>query len=456
MIRSIYTKIFLWFLFATFAMSLFVFLLSVVTHAPSLGPRWMTGVLNVYARTAVSIYAHSGETGLREYLEEIEQSSRMRATLLDPQHRDILGRGVPSGAEDVLAEARKLGRTRFRTDLRWRGASVVSTPEGDFILVAQVRPLEVFQDLSEWIPPALRLAFLLVSGGLLSLILARHLAAPIRALQLAAGRIADGDLSVRALPAVTGRKDELADLARAFDRMADRIQALLQKQQVILGDISHELRSPLTRLSVSLELVRRGEPDAVNLMQADLDRLDSLIEQILTLTRLQAQHDQKVETTVNLRSIVESVAKDAGLEAKQADKSVLIGHADDCWLKGDPALLRSCIENVIRNAIHYTRPQTGVEVSLKLVSIDGSYSGRILVADCGTGVPTEALTRLFEPFYRVSEPGDHTTKGTGLGLSIAKRVALLHGGSIQARNRVNGGLEMEILLPAQSPVLRQT
>jgi two-component system, OmpR family, sensor histidine kinase CpxA len=286
---------------------------------------------------------------------------------------------------------------------------------------------------------------------LLCLLLARHIAGPIRALQSVAGRIADGDFSVRAYPAMGSRKDELADLARDFDRMADRIQALLRKQLELLGDISHELRSPLTRLNVSLELVRRGERDAVERMQTDLHRLDTLIGQILALTRLQARGDHKTETPVNLRLIVESVAEDARFEVKEDGKSVVISRVDDCWLNGDPALLRSCIENVVRNAVHYSKPQTEVAISLDIVGGDPD-SARILVADHGDGVPPEALSRIFEPFYRVTEAREHQTGGTGLGLSIAQRIAIVHGGSIRAQNRDGGGLEMEIFLPAQKLV----
>jgi methyl-accepting chemotaxis protein len=266
MIRGIYGKIFLWFCFATFTMGACVFLTTLAMHAQSLGPRWMTGVLNLYARSAVDLYVHGGKAELAEYLDEIERSSRMRATLLDPQWHDILGRGVPSGAEDVLAAARAERRTQFRIGMRWRGAAVVTTPQGNFVLVGQVLPYRSLLNASELGVPAMRLLLVLLSGGLLSLVLARHLAAPIRALQTAARRIADGDLSVRALPAISQRNDELADLARDFDRMAERIQTLLQKQQELLGDISHELRSPLTRLSVSLELVRRGQSDATERM----------------------------------------------------------------------------------------------------------------------------------------------------------------------------------------------
>ena len=448
MIRGIYLKIFLWFLFASGVVSGAVFLTTVATHSQSLGPSWMIGVLDQYARSAVDIYVHGGKTRLAEYLREIEKSSSLQATLLDPQCRDILGHGVPSGAEKVLAKARLSGETQFHTGILWTGASVVDGWDGKYILVAKV--LLPYGGLLQGVLATIVFVWLLpaLAGALLCLLLARHIAAPIRTLQSAAGRIADGNFSVRASPVIGSRKDELADLARDFDKMADRIQSLLRKQVELLGDISHELRSPLTRLNVSLELVRRGKTDAVERMQADLYRLDILIGQILTLTRLQTRDDRKTEAPVNLRSILESVAEDAGFEVKEDGKSVMISRADDCWLKGDPALLRSCVENVVRNAVHYTRPQTEVSLSLEVIN-NGSDSARILVADRGDGVPAEALGRIFEPFYRVTEGREHQTGGTGLGLSIAQRIAIVYGGSIRARNRDGCGLEVEIRLPVK-------
>jgi two-component system sensor histidine kinase CpxA len=451
MIRGIYAKIFLWFLLATGVTSAGVLLITVITHVQSLGPSWMIGVLDQYARSAVIIYEYGGKDRLAEYLQRIQDASFLQATLLDPQGHDILGRGVPPGAEKVLAEARASGETRFHIGLLWTGASVDERPNGKYILVAKVLIPYGFVlggalewTVLQWLLPAL-------VGAVLCLLLARHIASPIRTLQSVAGKIADGDFSVRASPAIGSRKDELADLARDFDRMADRIQSLLRKQLELLGDISHELRSPLTRLGVSLELVRRGKTDAVEHMQAELGRLDALIGQILTLTRLQRRGDHKTQTPVNLRSILERVAEDARFEVEEDGKSVVISHADDCGLKGDPALLRSCIENVVRNAVHFTKPQTEVAISLDFVSGD-SDTARILVADHGDGVPPELLDRIFEPFYRVTEAREHQTGGTGLGLSIAQRIAIIHGGSIRATNRDGGGLEMEIRLPAQSLV----
>ena len=449
MIRGIYAKIFLWFILATGVTSAAVFLITVVTHSQSLGPSWMIGVLDQYARSAVIIYDQGGKAQLAEYLQKIEDASFLQSTLLDPEGHDIAGRGVPPGAEKVLAKARASGETQFHIGLTWTGAAVDGRPEGNYILVAKVLiPYQFVLGgalgviLLQWLLPAL-------AGAVLCLLLARHIALPIRALQSVAGKIADGDLSVRAAPVIGSRKDELADLARDFDRMADRIQSLLRKQLELLGEISHELRSPLTRLNVSLELVRRGKMDAVGHMQADLHRLDTLIGQILTLTRLQMRDDHKTERPVNLRSILESVAEDARFEVKEDGKSIVITRVDDCWLNGDPALLRSCIENVVRNAVHYTKPQTEVELSLE-VPDNGSDAARILVADRGEGVPPEALDRIFEPFYRVTQAREHQTGGTGLGLSIAQRIAIVHGGSILARNRDGGGLEMGIRLPVQN------
>ncbi|HWW87295.1 MAG TPA: ATP-binding protein [Vicinamibacterales bacterium] len=447
MIRGIYAKIFLWFCLASAIMGGGVFVVTALVHAQSLGPRWMTGVLDMYARSAVHFYTTGGPAALQEYLDQIEQSSRIHAALLDPELHDVLGHGLPSGTQNVLAEARAMNRSRFRTDLNWIGASIVQTPDGTFILVAQVLPYRGLWSWSGMRTPALRLTVALVAGALLCLILARHIAAPIRTLQLAARRIADGDLTVRALPAISPRRDELSELARDFDRMADRIQALMLEQQELLGEISHELRSPLTRLSVSLELVRRGQADASERMQSDLRHLDTLIDQILTLTRLQTHGHQRAEAPVNLWSILERVVDDARFEGKDSDKSVVIVHADRCWMSGDPALLRSSIENVVRNALHHTKPHTSVVVSLNVVRQPGAVSARILIGDQGPGVPPDALPRLFEPFYRVSESRVRPSNGTGLGLSIAQRIVASYGGTITARNRAGGGLEVEISLP---------
>jgi two-component system sensor histidine kinase CpxA len=454
-IRSIYTKIFLWFWVVAVGAGAAVMIVSSLSGSQARASLWMSLAAGVYARGAVDTYLQGGEPALARYVSEIESAHGIRATLLDPHDSDILGKGLPPKSANLLREARETAQYRFRGGLIYTEAAPIWTPQGTFVLVAQVHPWEAFENPAMLGGLLLKFLVALICTGLLCALLARHLAAPIRALQAAAERIADGDLSVRAWPAIAPRNDELAILARDFDRMAQRIQGLLEKQQQLLGDISHELRSPLTRLNVSLELLRRGDHEAVERMQTEIHRLDDLIGQILTLTRLQVREGQKIVSLVNLRSILEGIVDDVRVEGKNEEKSVVLSSADDCWLQGDPALLRSCIENVVRNAVRYTEPQTEVVIALNRMDETASHRARIVVSDRGHGVPQESLSRLFEPFYRVSQARDLRTGGVGLGLAIAERVARMYGGKIAARNRESGGLEIEIELPLQNSGLER-
>ena len=448
--RGIFSKIFLWFWFAMAMLSVAMVLFAAFTGYQPIGRRWMSHALDLYAHSAVDFYTHGGAPLLNQYLDDIEDSSGITAALLDPHGHDVSGRGLPPRTLELAEKATATGHSQFRTYLRWSGALVVPSPQGNYIFVAQVRALRGLLLQPDLSIALLRLAVALLAAALLCFLLARHIAHPIRQLQSAASRIAEGDFSVRATPALAQRNDELADLARDFDAMADRIQSLLQKQQELLGDISHELRSPLTRLTVSLELARRGDVTAFERIDSDLKRLGDLIDQILTLTRLQSQVDQSTLIPVSLRTILEGVVEDARLEGHNENKSVRLDQPTDCRVKCDPNLLRSCVENVVRNALRYTRPDTSVEVHVSVDGLNGSPAmAEIRIDDEGPGVPPEALPRLFEPFFRVSGARDRSTGGTGLGLAISQKVAKLYGGSIEAANREGGGLEVKITLPAQ-------
>src|SRR5271156_4263508 len=340
--RGIFAKIFLWFWFAMAALGVAMVSFTLLSGSQPIGQRWISRAIDLYVRSAVDFYHQGGAPLLNKYLDDIAKSNGIRAALLDPQGRDLAAQGLPPGTETVIRRAISTGRTQIQTTLTWSGASPVATPEGTYIFVAQVHAFRGLLRAPDLGMALLRLAISLLAAGLLCALLARHIAKPIRALQSAASRIAEGDLSVRATPAIAPRNDELADLASDFDRMADRIQSLLQKQQELLGDISHELRSPLARLSISLELARRGDQDALEHMQSDLTRLDELIGEILTLTRLQSHDTQRTATPVNLRTILEGVAADARREGSAESKSINFSQAEDCWLAGDPNLLRSC------------------------------------------------------------------------------------------------------------------
>jgi len=268
--------------------------------------------------------------------------------------------------------------------------------------------------------------------------------------------LAAGNLSVRVLPRLGGRRDELASLAADFDEMAEKIQILIESQRRLLGDISHELRSPLARLNVALELARQRSgveaQTALERIQLEAETLNEMIGQLLALTRIEsgAEHIQK--TQFDLESLVADVAKDADFEARARERAVKLGSSEATVVDGVPNLLRAAIENVVRNAVAYTAKGTTVEIDLKL---DESHtdssdkSARIAVRDHGPGVPEESLTKIFHPFYRVDEARDREAGGVGLGLAIAERAVKLHGGTILAANAAGGGLEVTITIPSK-------
>jgi two-component system sensor histidine kinase CpxA len=228
--------------------------------------------------------------------------------------------------------------------------------------------------------------------------------------------------------------------------MADRIETLLKAERRLLADISHELRSPLARLGVAIELARSG-PDpgaALDRIQKESDRLNSLVGQLLQVTRAEGDPSSLRHQQVRLDELVQQLVDDAGIEAASRGSAVRYDTRTPVTVEGDPELLRRAVENVIRNAIRYSPRNAAVEVSL--TRRDGKAV--VDVRDLGPGVPDEALPRLFDAFYRVESDRDRASGGIGLGLSIARRAIELHRGSIRARN-AGPGLEVEMELPAQ-------
>jgi two-component system sensor histidine kinase CpxA len=262
---------------------------------------------------------------------------------------------------------------------------------------------------------------------------------------------AEGKLDARVSPALGNRKDELADLGREFDDMAERIAALISSQKRLLGDISHEVRSPLARLTVALELARRSSngkaSTALDRIEQEAERVNKLVGQLLTLTRLESGAERVPPEVVALEELVQQVVDDASYEAKPQGKEVKALQLEHCRVRGSFELLRSGVENVVRNSIRYTAENTVVEVSLTW-KLDTAV---LTVRDYGPGVPENELQHIFEPFYRVSEARERASGGVGLGLSIAERTVKLHGGTIRAEN-VRDGLLITIHFPlAPSP-----
>jgi two-component system sensor histidine kinase CpxA len=242
--------------------------------------------------------------------------------------------------------------------------------------------------------------------------------------------------------------------------MAERIERLVDSQSRLLKDVSHELRSPLARLSVALGLARQRvtaevAPElelSLNRIELEADRLNQLIQRLLTISRLESGTDGMRKTMLSLRELVEQVAHDAEYEIPGRGCRVTspANVADEFLVEADPDLLRSAVENVVRNATRYTAEGTTVEVRLERQGTANGEEEEIIVRvlDSGPGVPDESLPKIFEPFYRLDDARNRQTGGVGLGLSIADRAIRLHGGQLRASNRKEGGLEVEIRIPA--------
>ena len=276
--------------------------------------------------------------------------------------------------------------------------------------------------------------------------LARHISAPVAELQISARTLALGNLGAQVDEKFCNRRDEFGILARDFNQMAVRLHSQIASKEVLLRDISHELRSPLTRLRVALGLARRGGGDVetqFNRIERDIERLDTLIGETLQLSRLSDPVQTFVCKSLDLGLLLNEVIEDAQLEANASGKSVDPSTILDLCVDGNSELLRRAIDNVLRNAIRFEPPGGSVEVSTR---VDGN-GGMITIRDHGCGVPEPDLERIFEAFYRVAESRERSSGGTGLGLAITARIMALHGGYSKAHNAPDGGLIVELHFP---------
>lgn len=448
---KLFIKIFLWFLAAV---ALIIGVMIFVTRNFQTAPmetRWQRATRSqmvIYGDTATQIAAAEGEVGLRTYLKRLADVDPPRRVLLAAEDGSIWFGDEPDAgdAREIVARALASGavETDFSQDDRSLGASPVTFPDGRrYVLVLQWERMGLPGLFWGSTLGYMRLAGLLLTAIIFCYLLALYLSSPIRKLRAATNQLADGDLQTRVAPKLGRRRDELADLAHDFDQMAARIESLILSQQRLNRDISHELRSPLARLNVALEIAKqKSNPETTPIlerMEAESARLNDMIGRLLMLARLESGSDEMEPVRVDLAELVRDVAADADFEAKAKGKSVELQKADACVVLGNEDLLRSAVDNVVRNAVRYTHDGTAVVISL--AANNGHATVRI--ADHGGGVPDEELAQIFRPFYRIGEDRTRRTGGTGLGLAIAERAVNAHKGSIVARN-ANGGLEIEI------------
>ncbi|WJD65074.1 HAMP domain-containing sensor histidine kinase [Pseudomonas kurunegalensis] len=301
-------------------------------------------------------------------------------------------------------------------------------------------------------PPRPRGMGPLFTGTLMSALFAflcsLYLTRPLAWLREAMGQVAQGRFDVRVKPRLGKRRDEIVELAEDCDRMAGQLKALVQAQQNLLHDISHELRSPLTRMHAAIGLMRQ-QPDRLNMLERverESRRMDDLIEQLLTLARAQARQGDSDFASVDVVELLAQIVEDARFEAGMKQCQVSL-HAQGTFLiHGHEELLYRAFENIIRNAVRYTA--AGTEVLVQAALAPGGQWLQVSVSDHGPGVEPARLQRIFEPFDRGT---DNSGDGFGLGLAIAQRAIALHGGSITALAADSGGLRVRIELPQASP-----
>jgi two-component system sensor histidine kinase CpxA len=450
-VRSLFLRIFTIFLAGTVLVSVLLLALALTARPERIVILQNETRLARLGQRMVSAYRSGGAEALREIERRMEQAEEPPAVLFGEGRTPLSGREAPSMVRQLAAETAATGKIRVHRGRH--GLPLIALPlGGGYVLVAGVphpTPLKKFLDPYGL---TLRLGAALLTAGILSFFLARSISTPIRKLQDAARRLSDGDLSARVVPSLGGRRDEIAELGRDFDRMGERIGSLLESQRRLLRDISHELRSPLARLNVALGLARRnaGAEAQVPLdrMEREAERLNALIGELLSLSLMESDTRGIERVPVDLQLLLREIAADADFEAAGANRKVVIVREEPAIVAGVPELLRRAIENVVRNAVRFTPEGTAVEIGLSRTAAGPRPAATISVRDRGPGVPAESLDKLFEPFYRVADARDRKTGGTGIGLAIARRAVRLHGGDVRASNAPEGGLEVILQLPA--------
>src|SRR5712671_1900603 len=455
--HHLFVKIFSWFWVTALVIIGIIFVGRRVMDLRPIDPSSMyASVAPMLAADAARAYESGGPAGFARFANNLAGGHESQLFLLDESNKDVLSRAI---SRDALRLAREGGKDQLVTTQsslyeRVAAYKFVSASGRPYTLVLYQRsgPNLTGMLVTAGIP---FLFGLVVAVTILCFWLAYHIAAPIHGIQLAARRVAQGDLTARVPHAVSLRRDELAALAIDFDSMVERIEVLIRTQKNLLNSVSHELRSPLTRLNVSLAMMRKHASqeacDICERMERDVARIDARIGQLLTLSRLEAGLSLGKRENVNFTLLVEEVVADGNFEAQSLGKSVSLKSSSDIVLEtADSLALRSACENIVRNAIRFTRPGTEVNVALDVDNTASSRQVFLTVRDQGPGVPKDALQNIFSPFFRINGPG-RREEGNGLGLAIALEAIRLHHGSITASNLIPEGLEISVQLPVSGP-----
>ena len=438
-VNSLYTKILVT-CAATLSISLLAFLIIFLTvgRENSRANFFELGRLEI--DMVIAARDADGEDGVRRALRRLDDAFGSVHYAVDRNGIDLLtGEDLTAlmdrnvNTPSFIPQARNV----LSTILGSKRVSVNPTLNGDYSLVTISEP---WDSVRAQVP--YYLVLLLVVSGLYSMMAVR-LVASLRGMARAADNLGKGDLTIRVQGAQ--RRDEIGDLARAFNAMADKIGSLLTSERRLLQDVSHELRSPLARLSFAAELARKA-PDrdaAIDQIVRQLNSLTRLVTNLLDLTRYENGSNADMGEPVAIDPLVHDIVAASALHAQERSCTVMVTGATHRVVKGNEKLLARAIDNVLRNAIHYSPPRGVVEVTLS----GDPEMAIISIRDQGCGVPEAMLGRIFEPFFRVDASREASTGGTGLGLAIVQRVVQAHLGTVSAEN-VQSGLKVTLRLPA--------
>ncbi|MCP1572246.1 ATP-binding protein [Herbaspirillum rubrisubalbicans] len=420
-------------------------------------------------RAAAATLQFGGPEALRSLINE-GRPHRMQLYAVNEENQDLMGREV---SPHLVEQARHLLATEHERRVvelvkAANGHSYLmfipvpndefGRPEGGDILRHEARYMKR-HGVKPLFFPTMPIAVALVASLVFALLLAWYFSHPIRHLKNAFNQAANGNLDLALEPVMSARNDELADLGRDFDAMTAKLRTLMESQRRLLHDVSHELRSPIARLQMAIGLARVQDKDKLELtlerIERESVRMDKLVGELLTLSRLEANVPGSMEEPIAIQAMLADMTNDASFEAEALGKRVE-SHIDcRVQVKGNPELLYRAIENVLRNAIKHTAPETAVQFVAEIDEFNKLLHLSIL--DRGPGVPEEELNSIFELFFRSSRTKSNSA-GHGLGLSIARRIVEAHQGFIHAANRDDGGLRVDIALPfmADEPVRGQT
>jgi two-component system sensor histidine kinase CpxA len=491
--RSLFLKIFLWFWISIVLISLTMVLIATIAQSTSDNAAWQNqAIVASEAAHAVDIYEREGADALRKHFEHLPKRP-LYVYLLDEHGQEVLGQKLPQQAIQMVPKGflpslltgpggkiesngtmasvpvplKEQPGQRVRvyqlaappnfdrdTSLRQVVATQVVGPSGrhyTFLVVVPPFSIKAFLT-SVRLDLVAKLGASLLLVGLFCYWLARHITAPVVQLREAASQIAGGQLSTRVSPAMHHRKDEIGVLGQHFDRMAERIESLVAGQQRLLSTVSHELRSPLTRLSLAAGLLRQCPREEMqeylDRIELETEQLDKLIAQLLTLSKIESRTETgSPRERIDLAALIQEIAVNGNFEARARSCSVFVGPVEGCATTGVVDQIRRAIENVVRNAIRYTRTNSQVEITLRRREGLSTPTSLIQVRDYGPGVPESDLEKIFLPFYRVHSERESHPDGSGLGLAITERIVRLHGGTVRAANAPGGGLLVDLELP---------